>query len=89
MKQVWLVVLFFFALTVLVDPIRAERQVLDGVPYIHQVMDMNTNVFHGYNACGPTSSFIVLVIYKNWTIGRFFKKSYFSFVIPAQAGIQD
>ncbi len=43
-------------MVVQVNNVYAERKVIDNVPYIHQVQDMEQSKFLGHNACGSTSS---------------------------------
>ncbi len=38
----------------------AYRKVISGVPYIHQVLDMDQSKFNGHNACGPTSAVMMV-----------------------------
>ncbi len=38
---------------------QTEERIL-GVGYIHQVLDMNQSLFHGHNACAPTSAVSII-----------------------------
>ncbi|MDA3840383.1 MAG: hypothetical protein PF572_04800 [Patescibacteria group bacterium] len=42
----------------------AERKVISGFPYINQVEDMDKTKFLGYNACGPTTSVMLVQYHK-------------------------
>jgi hypothetical protein len=56
MKKVVNVIIFCFAF--FIWQINAQSKTLEvhNVPYIHQVLDMDTNIFIGHNACGSTSA---------------------------------
>ncbi len=61
------VVFLFFVLTVVLThgtETRAAVKTVNGVPYIHQVLDMETSKFYGHNACGPTSAVMITEFYK-------------------------
>ncbi len=56
MKKTISVVMFCFSFFACQVNIQAEILEIQNAPYIHQVLDMDTDVFIGHNACGSTSA---------------------------------